>query len=494
MVNSTQGRSPAGPAEAPAGRVPQGAGRFVWGRWLGAGAGRRLRAEPPSAEPGGVAAPRGATAPPGSKPRRLLFVNQYYWPDHASTAQHLTDLVEALAAKGNECHVLCAQGRYKPGAPRPPAFEVRNGVHVHRVPATSLGRKNTLFRMTDYLSFYARALWVGLTLARFDVVVTLTTPPIIGLIGTLLRRLKGSRHVFWSMDLHPDASLALGRMSRRNPVVAWLAWLSDLVYRQADKVVVLGPYMADRVLAKGVRPERVATIPVWSRRDEIYPLPRAGHPLRAALGLEGKFVAMYSGNLGLAHATAEFLEAARRLRDRDDLVFLFVGDGPRMAEVKAAQAAEGLANVRFLDYFPREQLHASLSVADAHLISMRSEMTGIVVPGKLYGVMASGRPAVFVGPAHCETADTIRQAGCGLTVRLGDADGLVEALTSLAADEPSAAAMGERGRQAFLRGHERGRCCDRWARVIGDVATRPRLARAPFRRRPAVAHVAGGSV
>ena len=260
-------------------------------------------------------------------------------------------------------------------------------------------------------------------------VATLTTPPIIGLIGTLLRRLKGSRHVYWSMDLHPDASLALGRMSPRNPVVAWLAWLSDVVYRQADKVVVLGPYMADRIAAKGVRRDRLATIPVWSRRDEIYPLPREGHELRASLGLADKFVAMYSGNLGLAHSFDEVIEAARRLRDRDDIVFLFVGGGPRLAEVRAAKEAEGLDNVRLLDYFPREQLHASLSVADVHLISMRAEMTGIVVPGKLYGAMASGRPTVFVGPGHCESADTIRQADCGLTVRLGDADGLVEALT-----------------------------------------------------------------
>ena len=91
----------------------------------------------------------------------------------------------------------------------------------------------------------------GPRMPRFDAVVTLTTPPIIGLIGTLLRRLKGTSHIYWSMDLHPDASLALRRMSRRNPAVGGLAWLSDHVYRQADRVIVLGPYMADRVLAKG---------------------------------------------------------------------------------------------------------------------------------------------------------------------------------------------------------------------------------------------------
>ena len=147
--------------------------------------------------------------------------------------------------------------------------------------------------------------------------MTLTTPPIIGLIGTLLKRIKGTRHVYWSMDLHPDASLALGRMSPTQPGrPRCFYWLSGFVYRQADRVVVLGPYMADRIALKGVAADRIETIPVWSRREEIYPIPRAANSLRKSLGLDDAFVAMYSGNLGLAHSFDEFLVAARRLRDR----------------------------------------------------------------------------------------------------------------------------------------------------------------------------------
>ncbi len=183
-------------------------------------------------------------------------------------------------------------------------------MQIHRVRATSLGRRGTLARMTDYLSFYAGALVRAMILRRFDAVVTLTTPPIIGLVGTILRLLKGSRHVFWSMDLHPDASLALGRMSPSNPIVRALGALSALVYRQADRVVVLGPYMADRVSMKGVDDARIRTIPVWSRRDEVYPIPRESNALRRSLGLGDAFVAMYSGNLGLAHSFDEFIEAA----------------------------------------------------------------------------------------------------------------------------------------------------------------------------------------
>jgi colanic acid biosynthesis glycosyl transferase WcaI len=413
-------------------------------------------------------------APAGeTQGKRILFINQYYWPDHASTAQHLTDLAESFASRGYKCHVLASQGRYKPGEPRPAAYEVHNGVHIHRVPATSLGRRGTWARMTDYLSFYAGAVVKALLLPRFDAVVTLTTPPIIGLVGTLLKRFKKTRHVYWSMDLHPDASLALGRMSSRSILGRSMSWLSGFVYRHADQVVALGPYMEDRITVKGVAPDRIATIPVWSERDEIYPTPRDSNPLRKSLGLEKAFVAMYSGNLGLAHSFDEFIDAARRLRDRTDIVFLYVGEGPRLVEVKEARDREDLSNIRFLDYVPRSQLQASLGIADVHLISMRPEMTGIVVPGKLYGVMAAGRPALFVGPEHCEPADTIRDAGCGITVTPGDADGLLAALVRLASNPSLARRMGEKGRSAFLIAHDRKICCAQWHELIGDLVTRP---------------------
>ena len=443
------------------------------------GGSRRVRAD--RGEAATIAGPTAKTreAVAGEGPTKVLFINQYYWPDRASTAQHLTDLAESLADRGFECHVLCSKGGYQGDRSDVPSLEAHNGVTIHRVGATSLGRRTTLRRMTDYLSFYARAALAAIFLPRHDVSVTLTTPPIIGLIGLILGRVKGTKHVFWSMDLHPDAGMALGFMSRTNPVVAALSWISDSVYRAADRVVVLGPYMADRILAKKVRPDRVVTIPVWSRRDEVYPLPRRGHPLRESLGLEGKFVAMYSGNLGLAHSFDDFLEAARRLRHRDDMVFLFVGDGPRKKEVVAAKEAEGLDNIRLMDYFPREQLHASLSLADVHLISMRREMTGIVVPGKLYGVMASGRPAVFVGPEHCETADTIRESGGGLTIRLGEPGALVAALETLAADPAGSEAMGDRGRSAFLAGFERDGCCSRWGWAIGELLGDPSVIALP---------------
>lgn len=422
-------------------------------------------------------------------PTSVLLINQYYWPDHASTAQHLTDLAEALAARGVKVTVAAGRGAYQKRAgdpsPRPPKREIRNGVEIRRVDATSLGRITVVGRMIDYLSFYVGAFFLCLRLKRRDITVTLTTPPLVGLIGALLRIFKKTKHVYWSMDLHPDASFALGGLSRRKPLGAILERLNAAVLKGADRVVVLGSYMADLALGKGTRAERTRIIPVWSRRDEVYPLPDRANPLKRELGLEGKLVLMYSGNLGLAHSFDEFIAAARALAGRPEIVFLFVGAGPRRREVERAKAEEGLANVVLLDYFPRGRLHESLSLADAHLISMRPEMTGIVVPGKLYGAMASGRPVIFVGPEHCETADAVREASCGWTVPRGDLQGLLEAIESIAADRSLADALGRNGRESFLEHYDAEVCLRSWLALVDELAAESRSGRrSSLRGRP----------
>jgi colanic acid biosynthesis glycosyl transferase WcaI len=416
--------------------------------------------------------------PPPPPHTRILFINQYYWPDHASTAQHLTDLAEDLAARGYECHVLTSNRRYQPGEPPLPPRQLHHSVHIHRTPATALGRGGFWKRMTDYLSFYASALPRALLLPRCHLVVCLTTPPIIALLGVLLQRLRGSKLLYWSMDLHPDASIALGRMSRQNRLVRFLDFLAAWVYRQADLIVALGPYMADKIARKGVDPNRIAIVPVWSKSNEIEPVSRPANPLARELGLEHKFVVMYSGNLGLAHSYDEFLAAAIQLKDHPQIVFLFIGGGPRTPSLRQAVANASLHNVRFLDYVPRESLRYSLTLADVHLISMRPEMTGIVVPGKLYGVMAAGRPAIFVGPDHCETADAIREARCGFTIPSGNPHALVQALIQLQGDPNLALAMGTRARAAFLTQYEQKTCCDQFAQLATQLLAK-RRARKP---------------
>jgi colanic acid biosynthesis glycosyl transferase WcaI len=407
---------------------------------------------------------------------KLLFINQYYWPDYAATAQVLTDLAEALAARGDEVHVLCSRGKYDDGSGVPRSLlrhEERRGVHIHRLTATGFGKRTKLGRVLDYLSFHLLiGLRILLTGWRYDGLITLTTPPLVGLYATPVKWLARRRHICWVMDLHPDCEFELGMVRRSNPLARLADWLNGLHFRHADRCVVLGDYMARRLRDKRVPAERITAIPIWGHAASGLPDDAQPNPLRRQWGLEGKFVVMYSGNAGLIHTFDAICQAALRLRDQERIVFLFVGGGRRIAEIQAFGQRHALANIRIMPYVPREHLGQSLALGDVHLISLREGMAGVAVPSKLYGIMAAGRPAVFVGPQACETADAIRAAPCGRTVGAADADGLAAALTELA-DNPDLRRRYGAGARAAYQEHYRPEVCVRqWCDLVDEVGGR----------------------
>ena len=399
----------------------------------------------------------------------LLFVNQHYYPDVASTGQHLTDLAEHLASRGWDVSVLASRVRYTAGKVEAPAEETRNGVRIARVRSTGFGRGSHVGRILDYATYYGQVLLRLLRGGRDQRVVFLTTPPLLSFVGLLARRLHGRRYGIWSMDLHPDAEIASGMIREKSLLGRLLRWLNEAGYRGADFVVDLGPYMKGRVQRMGVPASRTATVNVWSSKEELEPVPREENPLVDELGLRQKFVVMYSGNAGLVHDFRDILEAMRRLKDDPRLFFLFVGGGPRRAAIERFAFQHDLRNFRYLNYFPREQLRFSLPLGDAHLISLREPFVGISVPGKLYGIMGVGRPALFVGPASSESADTVRDGGCGAVVdpAEGDAaDRIVETLLRWSAAPDEARALGARGRALFLERFEREGNCAEFEAVI----------------------------
>ncbi|HCD31931.1 MAG TPA: glycosyltransferase WbuB, partial [Phycisphaerales bacterium] len=345
---------------------------------------------------------------------KLLFINQYYWPDMAATSQMMTDLCPRLVRAGHEVHVLCSLGQYDDGTGNPaPKYEVQDGVHIHRVKASGFGKKSMLGRILDYLSFHLIVgLHILLTGWKYGAIITLTTPPLIGVYATIVKWITGTRHVCWVMDLHPDCEFELGVFKRTAILPRFFDFLNGMHFRHADRNVVLGSCMADRLRDKGVKQNRLIEIPVWGHElQEADP-----SELRKELGLTDKTVIMYSGNAGLIHTFDALCQAAVQLRDDDQYVFLFVGGGKRIDEIKAFAEKEKLSNIIVRGYFPREQLAQSLRLADVHLITLRDGMQGVAVPCKLYGIMAASKPCLFIGPEHCETADAIGKHQAGVTL------------------------------------------------------------------------------
>lgn len=398
---------------------------------------------------------------------KLLFINQFYWPDMAATSQMMTDLCPRLVRAGHEVHVLCSLGQYDDGTGNEaPKYELKNGVHIHRVKATGFGKKSMLGRVLDYLSFHGIVgLHTLLTGWKYGGIITLTTPPLIGIYATIVKWLTGTRHICWVMDLHPDCEFELGVFKRTALLPRFFDYLNGLHFRHADRCVVLGSCMADRLRDKRVKRNRLMEIPVWGHQlQDADPT-----PLREELGLTGKTVIMYSGNAGLIHTFDSLCQAALQLRDDPQFVFLFVGGGKRIDEIKAFVEKEQLTNILVKSYFPREQLAQSLRLADAHVITLRDGMQGVAVPCKLYGIMAASKPCIFIGPTHCETADTIVKHNAGVTLATNDVRGLVDAIQSLPNESALWAQRGSNAFAGYKAHYNADACAHQWFNVIYEI-------------------------
>lgn len=378
---------------------------------------------------------------------RVLLLNQYYAPDEAPTARLLADLAVELVHRGHQVRVVCSQRDYADPERRYASRETIDGVEVRRVPATGFGRASSLARLVDWATFLPGAGLAAVAGPRPDLVVALTTPPLVGLVGWVAARARSVPLLYWVMDVYPDVAFALGALRRHSPAGLVMSALSRFLLRRVDHVVALGETMAARLRAQGA--SEVSVVHNWADGAAIQPLSREDHPLRKAWGWEGRFVVMHSGNLGLAYEFETAIDAAERLRERTDVLFAFVGGGPREAEVREAAARRNLTNVEFRPWVEMERLGQSLTAGDIHLVTLREGVAGLLVPSKLYGILAAGRPALYVGPAEGEVAAIIAEGGCGTRIAPGDGAALAREIERYASDSARCDDEGRRARRLF---------------------------------------------
>lgn len=411
--------------------------------------------------------------------KSILFINQHYYPEHVAAGQILTDLAEHLAAGGFEVTVLCGRGGYTGESITSPKEEKHNGVNIRRLRTTDLGRSSTLGRLTDYATFFVQALIYTLWHSKNDYVITLTTPPLINVLGAILQKVRNQKYGIWAMDLHPDAEVALGMIDSDSLVAQLLHRLNNIGYRNANFVIAIGDYMKQNIEKKGVSNSCLHVIPVWNKKEEVYPVPREENPLLKELGLGDRFVVMYSGNAGLFHRFDEVLELMRKLKGHSEIYFLFVGRGPKREQIVSYADRHNIKNFKYTDYFPRSKIKYSLSLADVHLLTLNREIAGIAVPSKLYGIMGVGRPVLMIGPRSSEPADTISDEQIGKVVEpkqkeegvdMDAVHTLKNALMELHENGSSRKEFGKRGREAFLKRYEQEVACSAWADLLHQIS------------------------
>lgn len=366
---------------------------------------------------------------------KVLLLNQVFYPDVVATAQYLSDLALALAERGHEVTVVSSRQAYEHPETIFPAWENWRGVKIFRVFSTRFGKGAKWRRAADFASFLLSSCVRMLFLPRHDVVVALTTPPLISYLGAWRAKLWRARFGYWVMDFNPDEAIAAGWLRADSFTAKFLERLSRFSLCRADGIIALDRFMRDRIVAKQISAGKVAVIPPWSQERQIKFDAAGREAFRAAHGLDGKYVVMYSGNHSPVHPLDTMMQTAELMRSEPDIIFCFIGGGSEFSRIK--EWAKKSPNVICLPYQPLDKLSASLSAADAHVVVMGDAMLGLVHPSKIYNILTVGAPVIYIGPEPSHVTEILsglnsRHPWVG--VRHGNAGKLVSEIHQLRQD------------------------------------------------------------
>lgn len=372
----------------------------------------------------------------------ILLLNEYYPPDTSATAKMAAQVAESLAQE-HQVTVVAGRPSYDPDEYYPFAFlrrDKRNGVMVERVGSTAYPRHQMRRRVSNYLSYLALAVPRALAI-RSDVILAMTDPPVAGIAGAFIARHSGRPFVYNIRDLYPDMAIG-GEIIRPNSWVSRWEQMHRRALRQAARVIVLGDDMRDRILSKGVAPERVVVV----RDGTSFPatMPERSDPIVQEIRSGFPFAVLHAGNLGFYGAWGTLLKAAEILRN-ENTGLVFVGDGANRAQLQAT--VNGSSNVRFLPFRPAEQVPHVMMAGDLHIVTIRRGLEGVVVPSKLYSTLAAGRPVLAVADPKSDAARIVCESGCGLAVDPDDPAAVANAIRALRNDPLRLAEMGHRARE-----------------------------------------------
>ena len=420
--------------------------------------------------------------------KRLGLLCQHFYPEMKSTGLHMTELAVSLARRGWRLRVYCSRPT-GPIATGPIVDEDRGrefpcdheGVEVIRV--RPLGRHEggiagrLVFGVSYVIAIAIRVVRDRRELAGF---IVTTNPPFVGLAALLMRRLFAMPYVQIVHDLFPDSLVKLGTIRERSSIARVWSRVTRAIFREAALVVAIGRDMAEIITSlMGSRPAKVIIIPNWSDEAKVWPVPRADNAFVRTTGVADKIVIQYSGNLGRNHNVECLIEAAKLLADDPRVVFQFVGGGAKKSLLEKQARDARLTNVRFLPLQPASNLASVLSAAHLGVVVLGQRFTGLSVPSKTYGIMASGVPVLALLDERSEIGRTVLEHRCGVVLPNASAAQVAEVVRQLIREPDRFADMGRNGRGAFLKGYTLSKAADRYSAaletVFGDAA-RDRIA------------------
>jgi colanic acid biosynthesis glycosyl transferase WcaI len=392
--------------------------------------------------------------------KKIVFVINYFYPDFASTGQLMTELCLELQHEFDIVVIAALPESGKKDARAMLQSDKLEGIKIVRIKLPELNKRSKWSRVKYICSYFIMALVVLMKEKNTDIIFTISTPPIIGgFIGTLGKLFKGSKHIYNIQDFNPEQAEAVSYVKGR-----WLFSLArfwdNVNCKYADHIIMVGQDMQETLIGrlKGARIPDHSVINNWTDENDIVPLTK-DHPevqqFIQSHDLAGKFIVMYSGNLGLYYDLENLIKVPQLFEKEEGILFLFIGDGAVSDEMKNYIQENHVTNVRFLPLQPKERIKFTLNAADVHLVVNQKGIKGVSVPSKIYGVMAAGKPILGVLEKGSEAEYLITTSNSGLIVMPKQYEELVDKIKLLhASSQEGLQEMGSNGRR-YLETHLR---------------------------------------
>ncbi len=408
---------------------------------------------------------------------KVLVLSQFYAPEPLPKPHHLA---EGLWERGHEVTVVTGFPNYPYGTlysgyrMQPWAIETVRGVRVIRLPLYPDHSRSSVRRACNYLSFAVAASTLGLLLCgKADAMFVFDPPSTIGVAACLISRVRRVPFVYGITDLWPESVVAAG-MLKSAPAIALVERLERSVCSCASAVAVASPAMIDHLARKGVAREKLHVLTDWADERVYRPVPRDA-ALAARLGMAGKFNVVFGGQVGVVQRLDTVIEAAAILRAREDIQFIIVGDGVEKARLERESVGRRLANVRFMDRVPSDEMPRIYALADVALVHLSAHpIFRLSVPTKTYAYMGCGTPMLMA--VDGVAADLIRESGAGLTCPPEDPGAMAEAVLRFSRMSREAReTAGRRGRDLFVRQYARSVVLAQYEALLDAVAGKKKL-------------------
>lgn len=410
--------------------------------------------------------------------RKILMIANYFYPDFASTGQLMTELCEEIQ-NDFDITVIAAVPNYVGSIPEKYRGklifkEKYKNINILRVRVPEFDKTKKISRLKYILCYFLNSIIAILKSGKQDVVFSISQPPILGgVLGVLAKRIKRAKFIYNIQDFNPEQIEAV--KYSKNKIIIELARKIDMhSCKVSDKVLVVGNDMSES-LSKRFKNMNVPSNVVvnnWIDENKIYPLSMKDDSVKKfkkKYDLDNKFIIMYSGNIGLYYDLENLIKVAKDLKQYNDLVFVFVGDGVKRKDIEQYKLDNNLSNIKFIPYQEKEYLNISLNVADAHLVVNAAGIKGVSVPSKIYGVLATGKFVIGVLEKGSEARNIVELSNCGQCVEPLDYEGFRELVYYCYKNRNDIGSIGMKGRIFLEKKLTKQKSIDKYRKLLHEV-------------------------